>query len=161
MKCSFTGHRIIPEGKIEFVKREIRREIEQAVGDGFTFFLSGFANGADLMFAAVVADIKKDNPDIILEAAIPYRERLKNRDETYIAERLARLRTQMGVSARDMSLSIGQANNYISNIENGKSSPSIQGFFYICEYLKISPKDFFDEGNNNPAILNELIDMLS
>ena len=78
-------------------------------------------------------------------------------DETYIAERLARLRTQMGVSARDMSLSIGQANNYISNIENGKSAPSIQGFFYICEYLKISPKDFFDEGNDNATLLNELI----
>ena len=77
-------------------------------------------------------------------------------DETYIAMRLARLRTEMGVSARDMSLSIGQANNYISNIENGKSAPSIQGFFYICDYLKISPKDFFDEGNTNPALLNEV-----
>ena len=78
-------------------------------------------------------------------------------DETYIAGRLARLRTQMGVSARDMSLTIGQANNYISNIENGKSAPSIQGFFYICDYLKISPKDFFDQGNDNPALLNELM----
>ena len=78
-------------------------------------------------------------------------------DETFIAKRLARLRTEMGVSARDMSLSIGQANNYISNIENGKSQPSIQGLFYICEYLKIPLKDFFDEGNTNPALLNELI----
>lgn len=78
-------------------------------------------------------------------------------DETYIAERLARLRTEMGVSARDMSLSIGQANNYISNIENGKSSPSVQGLFFICEYLKITPAEFFDEGNTNPALLSELI----
>ena len=78
-------------------------------------------------------------------------------NETYIAERLARIRTTMGISAREMSKEIGQAHNYISNIENGKSAPSIQGFFYICEYLKISPKDFFDEGNDNPAILNELI----
>lgn len=81
-------------------------------------------------------------------------------DETYISERLARLRTQKGISARDMSLSIGQANNYINNIENGKSAPSLQGFFYICDYLKISPKDFFDEGNNDPELLNELIDEL-
>ena len=77
-------------------------------------------------------------------------------NETYIAERLARLRTKMGVSARDMSLSIGQANNYISNIENGKSAPSIQGFFFICEYLKISPKDFFDFDAANPKILNDI-----
>lgn len=81
-------------------------------------------------------------------------------DESFIAERLGRLRTEMGVSARDMSLSMGQAHNYISNIESRKSATSIQGFFYICEFLKISPRDFFDEGNNNPALLNEVIEEL-
>jgi len=81
-------------------------------------------------------------------------------DEIFISQRLARLRTQMNVSARDMSLSMGQASNYINNIENGKSMPSIQGLFYICEYLKISPKDFFDDGNTNPALLNEVIEQL-
>ena len=81
-------------------------------------------------------------------------------DETFIAKRLARLRTEKGVSARDMSLSMGQANNYISNIENGKSSPSIQGLFYIFDYFKISPRDFFDEENTNPSLLNELIEEL-
>jgi transcriptional regulator with XRE-family HTH domain len=81
-------------------------------------------------------------------------------DEKFIAARLGRLRTELGVSVRDMSLTMGQAGNYISNIENGKSAPSIQGFFYICDYLKISPKDFFDEGNTNPALLNELFEEL-
>jgi len=79
-------------------------------------------------------------------------------NETFIAGRLARLRTEMGVSARDMSLSIGQANNYINTIESGKAFPSVKGLFYIFEYLNISPKDFFDDGNANPAKLNELID---
>ena len=81
-------------------------------------------------------------------------------DENFVAERLASLRAQMNVSARDMSLSIGQGHSYIGSIENGKSSPSLQGLFYICEYLKISPKDFFDEGNTNPALLNEVIEQL-
>ena len=30
-------------------------------------------------------------------------------------------------------------------------------FFYICEYLNISPSDFFDEGNDNPEKLRALI----
>jgi len=81
-------------------------------------------------------------------------------DETFIAQRLAQLRMQMNVSARDMSLSMGQADNYINSIENKRSFPSIQGFFYICEYLRISPKEFFDEGNTNPALLNEVIEQL-
>ena len=81
-------------------------------------------------------------------------------DELFISKRLGRLRTQRQVSARDMSLSIGQANNYITNIENGKSMPSIQGLFYICDYLKISPSEFFDEGNTNPALLNKIMEQL-
>lgn len=48
--------------------------------------------------------------------------------------RLAQLRQQKGVSARDMSLSIGQNAGYINNIESGKALPSMSNFFYICEY---------------------------
>lgn len=43
--------------------------------------------------------------------------------EDFVPERLAKLRTQKGVSARDMSLSLGQANNYINNIENKNHFP--------------------------------------
>lgn len=51
-------------------------------------------------------------------------------DEQYIYEqnfskRLAQLRMNKGVSARDMSLSIGQNAGYINNIENGKALPSM------------------------------------
>lgn len=45
--------------------------------------------------------------------------------EDFVPERLAKLRMQKGVSARDMSLSLGQANNYINNVENKKTLPSI------------------------------------
>lgn len=59
--------------------------------------------------------------------------------------RLAKLREEKGVSARDMSLSMGQNPGYINNIESGKSMPSLSGIFYICEYLGITPKDFFEQ----------------
>lgn len=78
--------------------------------------------------------------------------------EDFVAERLAQLRIQKGVSARDMSLSIGQANNYINNIENKKAFPSMQGFFYICEYLGITPQEFFDTGTESPAKVKELVE---
>ena len=80
--------------------------------------------------------------------------------EDFIPERLAKLRTEKGVSARDMSLSLGQANNYINNIENKKSLPSMQAFFYICEYLGITPQEFFDEGSAYPARLSALVEDL-
>ena len=70
--------------------------------------------------------------------------------------RLAQLRTQKGVSARDMSLSLGQNVNYINNIETGKAFPSMTAFFYICEYLKVSPMEFFDFSSENPWHMKEL-----
>lgn len=78
-------------------------------------------------------------------------------NEKFIAERIAKLRTAKKVSARDMSLSIGQNENYINHIENGKSMPSMQVFFYICEYFGITPKDFFDEETGNPTLINALV----
>lgn len=73
------------------------------------------------------------------------------------SERLSSLRLSRGVSARDMSLSIGQSAGYINNIENGVNYPSMQVFFYICEYLGITPKEFFDTETVNPNKVNELI----
>ena len=77
--------------------------------------------------------------------------------ENEFQTRLAQLREKKGVSARDMSLSIGQNPGYINNIETGKALPSMSGFFYICEYLQLSSKDFFDIDAKNPEKLNELI----
>ena len=67
-----------------------------------------------------------------------------------LRKRLAQLRVQKGVSAREMSLALGQNTGYISNIESGKTLPSMTGFFYICEYLDISPCDFFDFDTQAP-----------
>ena len=67
--------------------------------------------------------------------------------EEFTQGRIAQLRTEKKVSARDMSLSLGQNNSYINQIENGKSLPSLQGLFYICEYFGITPQEFFDRGN--------------
>ena len=74
--------------------------------------------------------------------------------------RLTKLRIQKGVSARDMSLSIGQNAGYINNIESGKALPSMSGFFYICEYLNIQPKDFWDDTTNNPSEISKLIEKI-
>lgn len=62
----------------------------------------------------------------------------------FFSKRLSQLRMEKGVSARDMSLSLGQSESYINRIENQKMMPSITVFFYICEYLDISPQDFFN-----------------
>ncbi len=74
-------------------------------------------------------------------------------DNSYIAERIAQLRTQKNISAREMSLAIGQNESYINRIENHKALPSMQCFLYICEYLNVTPKEFFDKDTPNPKKL--------
>jgi len=77
--------------------------------------------------------------------------------EEFLSERIAQLRTQKGVSARDMSLTLGQADNYINAIENRKMLPSMPSFLYICQYFNITPKEFFDDGILYPGMVNELV----
>ena len=74
--------------------------------------------------------------------------------EDFFAERLSFLCAQKNVSAREMSLAIGQNGSYINRIENKLAFPSMQAFFYICEYLGISPAEFFDDSAVNPVKWN-------
>lgn len=78
-------------------------------------------------------------------------------DEKDFSLRLAQLREKKGVSARDMSLSMGQNPGYINNIESGKSMPSLSGIFYICEYLGITPAEFFDVETKSPSKVSGII----
>ena len=64
-------------------------------------------------------------------------------NEEMFCERLTQLRLNKGVSARDMSLTLGQSESYINRIESKKMLPSLPVFFYICDYFNITPKDYF------------------
>jgi len=75
-------------------------------------------------------------------------------------KRLSQLRINKGVSARDMSLSLGQSPNYINGIEGGKNYPSMETFFYICDYFGITPKEFFDIESTNPTKTGELLEIV-
>jgi len=78
-------------------------------------------------------------------------------DKEQFIKRLVELRMNKSVSARDMSLSIGQNAGYINNIENGVNLPSMSVFFYICEYLGVTPEEFFDLESKNPTKLDSII----
>ena len=73
--------------------------------------------------------------------------------EIRFALRLATLRKNAGISARDMSLTLGQNPGYINNIEKAKVFPSMVMFFKICEYLKVTPAEFFQgfDGDDSAA----------
>lgn len=74
--CCVTGHRDIPAEQIGHIRKSLEQEVDRAISDGFTCFISGFADGVDLLFAGIVAERIAKNPALKLIAAIPYRRRL-------------------------------------------------------------------------------------
>lgn len=65
-------------------------------------------------------------------------------NEKFIGDRLTALRIERGISEQKMSYELGMAKTYIWNICAHKAQPSMTGFLIICEYLKISPAEFFE-----------------
>lgn len=73
--CCVTGHRDIPPERAETVGQALGREVARAYEDGFRVFLSGFADGADLLFAAQVVSLRRLHPEVRLGALLPYPQR--------------------------------------------------------------------------------------
>lgn len=81
--CCVSGHRDIPEDKLPYVKEELRKAVKAAIEDGFTRFISGFAEGTDLLFAAIVIEEKEKNPGLYLEAALPYATHIETKSPLF------------------------------------------------------------------------------
>lgn len=74
----------------------------------------------------------------------------------WLPKRISELRIEKGISARDMSLSLGQSESYINKIENKRTLPSMANFIYICEYLGVTPQDFFNTNTLTPQKSKEI-----
>ena len=78
-------------------------------------------------------------------------------DVEFIRERITQLRISKGVSEYKMSYDLGHSRGYINNISSGKTLPSMTEFLAICEYLDITPADFFNTNAKDPKMANDLI----
>lgn len=72
-RCCFTGHRpeklAAPEWQI---KRELEREIRQAIADGLDVFITGMARGVDIWAAEIVLNLRDSGMPIRLMCASPF-----------------------------------------------------------------------------------------
>lgn len=80
-------------------------------------------------------------------------------DLQYIRERISVLRTKKNVSEYRMSTDLGHSKSYMQSISSGRSMPSLGEFLYICEYLGVTPKEFFDEDMKEPQLVQRLCEL--
>ena len=71
--------------------------------------------------------------------------------EEYVRERITQLRISKGISEYQLSYDLGHSRGYINNISSGKSLPSMSEFF------NITPSEFFDSKQTNPALISKAI----
>lgn len=73
--------------------------------------------------------------------------------------RLSQLREAKNISARAMSHYLGHNPNYINQIETMKFLPSLTEFFEICDFLSVSPCEFFDTDIKNPNEVSDIAEL--
>ena len=76
-------------------------------------------------------------------------------DEGFVRERITQLRLRKGVSEYQMSYDLGHSRGYVYNISSGKALPPMKEFLAICDYFEITPQQFFDEGAQNPELVQK------
>ncbi len=81
-------------------------------------------------------------------------------EEQFIRDRLTRLREEKQVSERKMSLDLGHSTSYIRSITSGRALPSMGEFLYICEYLGVTPMEFFNEDKATTLTQQKAIDYI-
>ena len=82
-------------------------------------------------------------------------------DKSFVQNRYAIIRNAHNISARKLSFELGQSSEYINQIENGKSMPSIEGLFNFRDYFGITLAEFFDQTINYPIEFREIISELN
>lgn len=74
----------------------------------------------------------------------------------FVRNRITQLRLLLNISEKKMSRDLGNSPSYINNITSGKSLPSMQVFFDICDYCNITPAEFFDEDIKRPDLAHKI-----
>lgn len=80
-------------------------------------------------------------------------------DLQFIRDRISVLRTKKNVSEYRMSTDLGHSKSYMQSISSGRSAPSLNEFLYICEYLGVTPREFFDDEMNEPQLVQRLYEL--
>ncbi len=76
--------------------------------------------------------------------------------ELFVRDRITELRQAKNLSEHKMSLDLGKSGSYIRAISSGKAMPSMREFFKICEYLEITPEEFF-AGSSEASLRTDII----
>ena len=74
-------------------------------------------------------------------------------DLDFIRKRITQLRIKKDVSEYKMSIYLGHNRSYIQAITSGNYMPPMSEFLRICDYLNVTPAEFFNAQEMQYSIL--------
>ena len=77
--------------------------------------------------------------------------------DRFIRDRITQLRLRKGVSEYKMSYDLGHSRSYVHNISSGKCLPTMSEFLVVCEYLGVTPSQFFDDSVAEPTLVAKAV----
>lgn len=77
-----------------------------------------------------------------------------------LSRRIGYFRNEKGLSARELSLSVGKSETYINQVESKNFNISLPMLFAILDALEISCAEFFSDNYMNYKQDKEIIDLL-
>ena len=69
--------------------------------------------------------------------------------ESFIGQRLKQLRMEKGISECELDRCLLKTTPYIKLIESGERLPSLEMLLLLCDWLSISPTEFFLPGEKD------------
>lgn len=142
--CCVTGHRSIPSDQTGGLRQRLENAVCQAITDGYNAFISGFADGVDLMFVEIVSQTMQKKPRIKLIAAIPYRKRLETLQKRECTKSLLEQCAEIYVTAEEYRPSVYvQRNRYMVErsdrviaVYDGRDSGGTVGTIRLAHQMK-------------------------
>ena len=82
-------------------------------------------------------------------------------DKEFIKNRVYSIRSSHNISARSLSLELGMSSEYVNQLEMGRMNPSLEFLINFCDYFHLTLSEFFDEGNNYPVEVKNILSILN
>ena len=81
-------------------------------------------------------------------------------DRLTFGKRMRLRRRKLGIKQKDLAERLGRTDNFISALENGKVSPSIETLMQICDELQITPDYLLLGSGRSNNIAAEIVEGL-
>lgn len=143
--CCISANLELPPEQVQSAKRRLRKELDQAIADGYTRFLCTLSPGLELYVARNLARRRRENPDLHLDAVLGRRRRLWELANSASTWRLLKACTAIyypdapynpSLEARSLQYMVGQADRVIAVYDGDESGPTALVLMLACVLKK-------------------------